>query len=180
MANKGDKMNRKMLKSIIESVLGPGEQIELIDVGPRTTLSANELTDISRKAIKDVYKRAVIASPAVAAGAQRAGKSMAKSGYENTFSEIDRYAVLVTNTTIRMIPVETQSKAFGVEYVPRDDLDTFTVARDKTGIELGAEEESKLYGQKYRTIEVLIHVEGMEPVVLKMANVDGWRALAEA
>jgi hypothetical protein len=175
MAANVDSINRKMFKGIIASVLEPGEQVELLDVG--TSMSATELADFSKKAIKDVYKRAIIASPTIAAGAPRAGKRMAKGGYADKFDEIDRYGVLVTNKAIRVIPVRTRSKAFGVDYVPRDDLPAVTFPRDAVSLELGAQDETKFYGQTSRTIEVAMHAEGFEPVVLKMGNVDGWRAL---
>ena len=175
MAGKADSANKKMFKGIIASVLEPGEELELLDVG--TTMSATERTEFSKKAIKDVYKGALIASPAIAAGASRAGKRAATGGYASKFDEIDRYGVLVTNKAIRVIPVQTRSKAFGVDYVPRQDLPTVTFPRETVSLELGAEDEAKFYGQTARTIEVAMHSEGVEPVVLKMSNVDGWRAL---
>ena len=85
--------------------------------------------------------------------------------------------MLVTNKAIRVIPVQTRSKAFGVDYVPRQDLPTVTFPRETVSLELGAEDEAKFYGQTARTIEVAMHAEGVEPVMLKMSNVDGWRAL---
>jgi hypothetical protein len=175
MANRAENANMKMLKKLIASVLEPGEELELVDMG--TLMSATELTEFSKKAIKDVYKRALIASPAIAAGAPRAGKQMAKGGYADKFAEIVRFSVLVTDRAIRVIPVETRSRAFGVDYVQRDDLETVTFPRDKVSLDLGGEDESKFYGQTARTIEVAMHAEGIEPVVLKMSNVDGWRAL---
>jgi hypothetical protein len=173
--SKVESMNRKMLKGIISSVVEPEEELELVDVG--TPMSATELSELSKKAIKDVYKKALLATPTIAAGVPRAGKRAAMGGYADKFAEIERYAVLVTDKAIRVIPVETKSKAFGVLYVARDDLESRTYQRGQVSLDLGEAEESSLYGQKSVTIEVAMSSEGAEPTVLKMGNVEGWRAL---
>ena len=174
--SRAESINRKMLKGLISAVVEPGEEIELVDIG--TAMSATELSDFSKNAIKDVYKKALLATPTIAAGAPRAGKRAAMGGYADKFAEIERYAVLVTDKAIRVIPVETKSKAFGVQYVARDDLKSQTYQRGEVSIDLGDVDESSLYGQKSMTIEVAMSSEGTEPTVLKMGNVEGWRALA--
>ena len=175
MASKAEAMNRKMLKGLIASALEPGETLELVDIG--TPMSASELADFSRKVIKDVYKGALLASPSIAAGAPRAGKRAAMGGYASKFDEIEKYAVLVTDRAIRVIPVETKSRAFGVDYIARDDLPSRMFQRGQVAIDLGDVDESKLYGQKSQTIEVAMNAPDAEPLVLKMGNVEGWRAL---
>ena len=168
--------NRKMLKGIIASTVGPGETLEHVD--PGTQMSATELAEFSKKAIGDVYKHALLSAPAAAVGAGRMGKRVATAGYQNKFDEIERYAVLVTDKALRIIPVQTKSKMFGVEYVQREDIAAIEFAREGVSLELGDVDTTTFYGQKSQTVEVVMHGEGSEPVVLKMFEVDSWRELA--
>jgi hypothetical protein len=140
-------------------------------------LRMSKVESMNRKMLKGVYKNALITAPAIAGGAPRAGKRAAMGGYADKFAEITRFAVLVTDKAIRVIPVETKSKAFGVQYVTRDDIESRTFQRSEASIDLGDVDESSLYGQKTVTIEVAMSSEGTEPTVLKMGNVEGWRAL---
>jgi hypothetical protein len=173
--SRGEATQKKMLKGVIAAVLEPGEELELADVG--TPMSAAEGAEFTKKVIKDVYKKALLATPAVAAGDPRAGKRAAMGGYADKLAQIERYAVIVTDKKIRVIPVDTKSKAFGVQYVMRDDMDSRTYGRDQASIDLGEVEESSVYGYKSTTIGVAVNGPDSEPTVLTMGNVEGWRAV---
>jgi hypothetical protein len=176
MASRAETQNRKLMKGLIARTVGAEETLELVDIG--TPMSATELAEFSKKAIGDVYKRALLTAPAAAVGAGRMGKRVATAGYQNKFDEIERYAVLVSDKAVRIIPVTTKSKMFGVEYIAREDIAAIEFPREGVSLELGDVDTTTFYGQKSQTIEVVIHGEGSEPVVLKMFEVDSWRELA--